>query len=164
MFQQVVHIEEECKEKACDKKCTKRHIKTCRYGPRCKRKVECQFKHCEKDHNKKIILQEKLEVENLKKEVRELKKKIEESKILLEDTLHDNDILRAEKVNLKKEIKSLKLQIKEQQEEVLSLKTKFAQTSSANNSNNILETGEAKDGNKISENIENNLHVEILSF
>ena len=98
------HIEEECKERACNKKCTKRHIKTCRYGPRCKRKNECQFKHYEKDNNNTNILQDKFEVEKLKKEVSELKKKLEESKILLEDTLHDNDILRAEKVNLNKEI------------------------------------------------------------
>ena len=110
------HIKEECEERECNKKCNKRHIKCCRYGPRCKRKNECQFKHYNKDNKNEVILQEKLEVETLKKEVTELKKKLAESKILLDDTLHDEDILRAD---LKEEINSLKLQNKKQQEEVL---------------------------------------------
>ena len=62
---------------------------------------------------------------------------------MLQNTLHDNDILRSEKVNLKKDIKSLKIQIKEQQEEVLRLKTELTKTSSENNPNNILKTREA---------------------
>ena len=44
---------------------------------------------------------------------------------VLEDTLHDKDILRAD---LKEEINSLKLQNKEQQEEILQLKSKVAET------------------------------------
>ena len=71
--------------------------------------------------------------------------------------LHNNDILRAEKVNLKKEMNSLKLQIKEQQEEVLRLKTEFAKTSTENNLNDILKTRKAKD-------IENYSHVESIGF
>ena len=89
--------------------CNKRHIKPCRYGPRCKRKNECQFKHYKKDNKNKVILQEKLKVETLKKEVTELQKKLAESKKSLEDTLHDEDILRAD---LKEEINSLKLENK----------------------------------------------------
>ena len=58
----------------------------------------------------------------------------------------------------------MKLQIKEQQEEVLRLKTELAKTSNENNPTNILKTREAKDGNKRSENIENYSHVESISF
>ena len=80
------HIKKECEERACNKKCNKRHIKSHRYGSRCKWKKLCQFKHYITDNNDKVILQEKIEVETLKKEVAELKKKLAESKMLLEDT------------------------------------------------------------------------------
>ena len=91
----------------------------------------------------KIILWEQLEVENLAKKVEWGKEEIVRIKKILENTLHNNDILRSEMVNLKKDIKSLKLQIEEQQEEVLRLKTEFTKTSNDNNPYNILKTREA---------------------
>ena len=50
------HIREECEERACNKTCNKRHIKPCRYEPRCKRKNLCQFKLYKKDNKYKVIL------------------------------------------------------------------------------------------------------------
>ena len=58
----------------------------------------------------------------------------------------------------------MKLQIKEQQEEVLRLKTEFTKTSNENNPKNILKTGKAYDGNKRSENIETYSYVKSISF
>ena len=70
------HIKEECKITYCNKKCKNRHIKTCRYGPKGKRKNVCQFKHNDKNKYKKRIQREKKEeLELVTKEVTQLKTK-----------------------------------------------------------------------------------------
>ena len=91
----------------CNKKCQNRHIKTCRYGPKCKRENECQFKHDDKDKYQKVIQKEKEELELLKKEVTELKTKLKDANNLLLETLNDEEKLKTENIKLRTEIKYL---------------------------------------------------------
>jgi hypothetical protein len=128
------HIKEECKVKDCNNKCIKRHIKICRYGARCKRISDCEFKHVEKEQNtekhkliekrntEQAIIQEKIELEKLQTEVNELKVKIEEQKTLLKDASLHKEAIASENLSLKQDIKVLNVQIREQQEAILKSK------------------------------------------
>ena len=128
------HIKEECEVKDCNKKCIRRHIKTCRYGAKCKRISDCEFKHVEKEqysvkhklvekrYKEKGIIEARLELESLQTEVNELKIKIDEQKILLNDaSLHKENII-AENFSLKQEMKLLNVKISKQQEEIFKSK------------------------------------------
>ena len=78
------HIEKECEDKDCNKKCLNRHIKSWRYCSHCKIISDCEFKQIEKDklsekHKvdekssmEKDLIQAKGELESLKPNGREL--------------------------------------------------------------------------------------------
>ena len=107
------HIKKECKDKDCNKKCLNRHIKSCRYGSRCKRISDCEFKHTEKDKlNEKLkfdvkssiekdLIQAKGELESLKIEVNTLILEIEEQKQLLNNANLDKERITTENFSLK---------------------------------------------------------------
>ena len=134
------HIEKECEDKDCNKKCLNRHIKACRYGSRCKRFSDCEFKHNEKDkhsemhkvdeqsNTKKDLFQAKCELEGLKIEISTLKLAIEEQKQLLNNVNLNTETFTTENKSLKKEINLLKVQLREQQEYILKSKIESLKT------------------------------------
>ena len=124
-------MEEECQTKSCNKKCQQRHIKTCRYGTKCKRIYVCQFKHnvkwkiFEDDKIKKNILEEKEKVKILQAEVENLKIKIEEQNKLLNTFMTEKERVPKENIKLNKEREFVMLTTNEQQEELDILKVKM---------------------------------------